>query len=79
MIYVFMKRLEEFICAISSQDYVRRYIFSMHVLNPFLVWKQLITMLWMVKVERYEIEGTWVYVSLHKIESPRDKEIDLYT
>ena len=33
-------------------------------------------MLWKVKVQRDKIEGTWVYVSLHKIESPRDKEID---
>ena len=68
-----------YLCHFQSRVCKKIYFLHTFLKNPFPVWKQLITMLWKVKVQRDKIEGTWVYVSLHKIESPRDKEIDLYT
>ena len=68
-----------YLCHFQSRLCKKIHFLHTFLKNPFLVWKHLITMLWKVKVEREKIEGTWVYVSLHKIESPRDKEIDLYT
>ena len=67
-----------YLCHFQSRLCKKIYFLHTFFKNPFLVWKQLITMLWKVKVEREKIEGTWVYVSLHKIVSQRQRNRPVY-
>lgn len=71
---IWLRRLDEFICAISSQVFFfffkEEHVF--HLQPPNSCIEQ--TTAALCKVEKTQIEGAWVHVSLHDIESLRDKK-----